>query len=179
MGTNYYRKPILTKERKQRLHDLIEQKKFYSDYDEENDPESSVTNMIGWLDKGVHICKMSCGWYTCFDHNWGKYYQPNRKSLEEFLSEPGYEIVDENNEKYTPEEFWEKVDTRDACTKRDGTPLWDMAGYEEWEMQQNPNYIPYHCYDDRNKVRTTFGIECDSDDFKVDNLRFAVFSDFS
>lgn len=174
MGTNYYRKPILTKEHKKKLHELIDMEKFHSTWEEGDDPKSSVTNMIAWLTEGVHICKMSVGWYTCFDHNLGKYYQPNRKSLEEFLSEPGYEIVDEYGEKYTPEEFWNEVDERDARPN-----LWDSEGYAKWEKENNGRYYDHRCTDDIAKCEQMFNVHPTHNDFTVDNLRFAVFTDFS
>lgn len=174
MGTNYYRKPILTKERKEKLHKLVDEGKLHcDDWKEEENPESCLTSYVHYLSEGIHICKTSCGWYTCFDHNWGKYYQPNRKSLEEFLSEDGYEIEDEYGRKYTPEEFWAMVDERD---RKPG--LWDSESYDRYERERDLNWRQYRCTDDIKKCETVFGIHTDSNDFKVDGLRFAVFSDF-
>lgn len=181
MGTNYYRKPILTKERKDKLHQLIDEERFESTWENEDKPEDSVLNMLHWLNDGIHICKTSYGWQTCFDHNWGKYYQPNRKALEEFLSEPSYQIVDEYGDTYTPEEFWEMVDTRNSVVDENGKLInaWVGKTYSEWEKQRDPTWHDYICHDDVNKCISMFNVNPDHNDFAVDGLRFSVFSDFS
>ena len=171
MGTNYYRKPILTKERREKMIKLIDEGKYRS-YDE--DPESSVMNMVDDLDRGVHICKMSWGWKVNFDHNWGKYYKLNRKSIDKFLKEPGYTIEDEYGEVFTPEEFWQEVDGHNNNPKNN----WVSKTYDEYE-RKNGNYYSYLCTEDIAKCAKVFGIHADSNDFESDGLRFAVFTDFS
>lgn len=163
MGTNYYRKNIISESDKEELKGYIDRDEF-----------DILKDRLDSLERQVHICKMSAGWITCFDHNWGAYYDPSRKSLEEFLFEPGTVIIDEYGKEISFLEFWKLVDSRD---KVEGA--WDSDSYDKWEKSRNPSYTPYPCVKDRIRCKDQFGIECTSDDFKVDGLRFAVFSDFS
>lgn len=174
MGTNYYRKPILTEKRKEEMKTYIDEGKLLHDWEDDEEVCNSLADYIKQFDKGVHICKMSCGWLTCFDHNWGKYYKPNRASLDAFLREEGYCIVDEDGGEVPVDEFWRMVDERD---KIEGA--WCSKTYEEWERSRDPHWRSYPEHGDRSRCRELFGVEVDSDDFEVDGLRFAVFTDFA
>ena len=126
------------------------------------------------INKRIHICKRSCGWQIGFDHNNGEYYQPTRKSLEEFLSQPGMVIFDEYNNEYTYEEFWKEIDEHNANPYNN----YDSKKYIENQIKYNypPDYI---CKSDINKVKEIFGIETTVNDFYNDGLRWIVFTDFS
>lgn len=70
MGTNYYRKNIPTEEDLKKMHRLIDEGKLESRRGYFGEEESeSVADVIEDCTKEVHICKMSYGWLTCFDHN--------------------------------------------------------------------------------------------------------------
>lgn len=172
MGTNYYRKPLLTKERKERMKQYIDDGKIKHDWEEREDVINSLQDMID-EQEGVHICKMSCGWKTCFDHNWGKYYQPNKASIDKFIREEGYALFDEYGEQIDIDEFWDDVAKRDAkegalCSKE----------YNEWERKKHPDWNFCHFTSDAERCRTEFGVEPEDNDFVSDGLRFAVFTDF-
>ena len=123
------------------------------------------------FDTKIHICSRSCGWKVNFDHNWGKYYEPSRISINEFISQPNYEIIDEYGEIYTPEKFWKMVDDWNKNTELDDK-LYQESG-------RALGYESYICNEDRRKVKEVFGITTKYNDFYQDGLRFAVFSDFS
>lgn len=175
MGTNFYRVLKVTQRDKDKIKNLIDEGKILG-YDEWSDePQETVESEIHRLTERVHICKRSCGWQICFDHNWGKYYQPSRKSITEFLSQPDTEIQDEYGDIYTVDEFWKEVDEWNA----DEHNHWTSRTYKECERSQNPSWRYFPCYEQRKRVKKTFGIITDEDDFEVDGLRFAVYSDFS
>lgn len=172
MGTNYYRIKEIPKEKRKKLHDLLD------DVLDNRCQNIEFENAIKDIEEEryTHICKSSVGWQICFDHNWGKYYQPNRKSLEEFLSEEGTHIEDEYGEKISYEDFWNMV------KKHNGNPhnSWTSKSYEEHERRNGRYYNPIRCTEDIDKCHTMFGVDCNGEnDFAVDGLRFAVYSDFS
>lgn len=164
MGTNYYLKRIPTEEDVNKMQTLLKEGEYA-------DLEKTLAEEIN---KEIHICKCSCGWQTCFDHNWGDYWKPDRKSLEEWLSKPNYYIEDEYGEKITAEDFWKMVDERNANPKNHFTSL----TYREWEIEHN-GYISPLCIEGIKKCKKLFKVKPEDNDFSVDGLRFAVFSDFS
>lgn len=123
----------------------------------------------------VHICKSSFGWQVVFDHNWGKYYQPNRKSLEKFLSEEGTWIEDEYGEKISFDDFWKMVDEHNANPRNN----WTSKSYRKYEEETNGRYLGNYCDEHIRKCKQLFGIDSNGEsDFTVDGLRFAVYSCF-
>lgn len=186
MGTNYYRVNIPTEDDIKEMHRLIDERKFDSKrgwfVNGELVPDDAVTCVQDLIDnctEEIHICKMSYGWKTCFDHNWGKYYQPNRKSLEEFLKAPNTVIKDEYGDIISYDDFWKMVDERDHGTRADGEEPWISKTYREWERTQGNGYAGWLCREDIQKCEEKFGVKCEDNDFDVDGLRFAVYSDFS
>lgn len=172
MGTNYYRIKKVSEERLQELHkkldDLLENK--VSEWDFEQIVEDFKQ------EHEVHICKSSFGWQVLFDHNWGKYYKPNRKSLEEFLSEEGTYIEDEYGDKITYEDFWNFVKKHNENSRN----KWTSESYRKWEEETNGRRFTNYCLDDIERCKMMFGIDGNGEnDFTVDGLRFAVYSDFS
>lgn len=167
MGTNYYRVKPIPKEDRDKLHEMLDGVLDSKEY--KYNLEEELERVL--KENEVHICKTSLGWQVCFDHNWGKYYQPNRKSLEEFLSEPDTWVQDEYGKKYTCEEFWERVRVHNGNPHNN----WTAKNYREHEGWHN-----VYRTDDMEKCKMMFGIDSDGEtDFSVDGLRFAVFSDFS
>ena len=163
MGTNFYCKRIPTQEQLNSIAKLVVSKQIDEAIDKLNE-----------INKRIHICKRSCGWQVGFDHNNGEYYQPTRKSLEEFLSQPDIVIFDEYNNEYTYEEFWKEIDEHNANPYNN----YDSKKYIENQIKYNypPDYI---CKSDINKVKEIFGIETTVNDFYNDGLRWIVFTDFS
>ena len=172
VGTNFYRKTRITPLIKRKLCRLIDQEKF--DYVYGGDPDCSLPNLLEQINERIHVCKRSGGWQIGFDHNWGEYYKPDRKSLDEFLRQPGTFIVDEYNREISVDDFWKMVDEWNSDPRNN----WTSESYREWEKSQNPGYNDYKCYEDIRKVKEVFGIVTSENDFNSDGLRFSVFSDF-
>ena len=161
MGTNFYCKRIPTKEQLNSIADLVVNEKL----------DDAIDGLQG-LNQKIHICKRSCGWQIGFDHNNGEYYQPTRKSLEEFLSRPDIVIFDEYKQKYTYDEFWKEIDEHNA----DPYNKWDSKKYIE--DQRNHDYSDFISWEDTMKVKEMFGIETYVNDFYNGGLRWNVFTDF-
>lgn len=172
MGTNYYRVKPISKEDREELHKKLDEVLNGEEY------RSTFDDLIdeAYEKYKIHICKSSFGWQINFDHNWGKYYQPNRKSLEEFLSEPDTWIEDEYGEKISYDDFWKLVKEHNENPRN----KWTSKSYREYEKKNGGYYQSPYCTDDMEKCKMMFGVDCNGEyDFEVDRLRFAVFSDFS
>lgn len=170
MGTNFYRKRILTEEDRQNLHNTLDE---FIDNKIDN---YKLSEILENTFEEIHICKRSAGWQVGFDHNDGKYYKPSRKGLEEFLSEPNTYIEDEYGEKISYEDFWKMVDEWNA----DPRNRWTAESYNEYERSRG-NYIDDYIYIDRiDACQSKFGVNCHcTTDFSIDGLRFSVFTNFS
>ena len=161
MGTNFYCKRIPTQEQLNSIAKLVVSKQIDEAIDKLNE-----------ANERIHICKCSCGWQVGFDHNNGEYYQPTRKSLEEFLSHPGMVIFDEYNNEYTYDEFWKEIDEHNANPRN----TWDSKKFtQEITISDNSSYI---CLPDIRKVKELFDIDTSYNDFYNGGLRWIVFSDF-
>lgn len=161
MGTNFYCKRIPTQEQLNSIAKLVVSKQIDEAIDKLNE-----------VNEKIHICKCSCGWQVGFDHNNGEYYQPTRKSLEEFLSRPGTVIIDEYNNEYSYDEFWKEIDEHNANPRntRDSKKF-----TQEITISDNSSYI---CLPDIRKVKELFDIDTAYNDFYNGGLRWIVFSDF-
>ena len=161
MGTNFYCKRIPTQEQLNSIAKLVVSKQIDEAIDKLNE-----------VNEKIHICKCSCGWQVGFDHNNGEYYQPTRKSLEEFLSQPGMVIVDEYNNEYSYDEFWKEIDEHNANPRN----IWDSKKYmQEITISDNLSYV---CLSDIREVKELFDIDTSYNDFYNGGLRWNVFSDF-
>ena len=168
MGTNYYRKRILTEDEINKLtSDFRHCISSNTDIDEFKSELDEVT-------KHVHICKISYGWKVNFDHNWGEYYELNRNSITKFLSEENSYICDEYGDRYTVDEFWAVVDSHNANPKN----IYTSELYDE-EQRKQGKYVYDYCSEYRSKVKEIFDIDTVNSDFESDGLRFAVFDNFS
>ena len=156
MGTNFYRKYIPQKKDYEEMHVLVDNKDL-----------DKLGDLLKKFEDSIHICKRSCGWEILFDHNWGKYYKLGRKDLENFLSEPGTIIVDEYGKTYTPTKFWNMIDSWN------NTP----GLISDKDIVKQDDY--YACTFEKLECKEILGITPEYNDFKIDNIRFAVFSDFS
>lgn len=161
MGTNFYCKRIPTQEQLNSIAKLVVSKQIDEAIDKLNE-----------VNEKIHICKCSCGWQVGFDHNNGEYYQPTRKSLEEFLSQPDMVIFDEYNNEYTYDEFWKEIDEHNANPHN----IWDSKKFtQEITISDNSSYI---CLPDIREVKELFNIDTSYNDFYNGGLRWNVFSDF-
>ena len=161
MGTNFYYKRIPTQEQLNSIAKLVVSKQIDEAIDKLNE-----------VNERIHICKCSCGWQVGFDHNNGEYYEPTRKSLEEFLSQPGTVIFDEYNNEYSYDEFWKEIDEHNATPRN----IWDSKKFtQEITISDNSSYI---CLPDIRKVKELFDIDTSYNDFYNGGLRWIVFSDF-
>ena len=161
MGTNFYCKRIPTQEQLNSIAKLVVSKQIDEAIDKLNE-----------VNEKIHICKCSCGWQVGFDHNNGEYYQPTRKSLEEFLSQPGMVIFDEYNNEYTYDEFWKEIYEHNANPRN----TYDSKKFtQEITISDNSSYI---CSSDIRKVKELFDIDTSYNDFYNGGLRWIVFSDF-
>ena len=161
MGTNFYCKRIPTQEQLNSIAKLVVSKQIDEAIDKLNE-----------INEKIHICKCSCGWKVGFDHNNGEYYQPTRKSLEEFLLQPGMVIIDEYNNEYSYDEFWKEIDEHNANPRN----IWDSKKFtQEITISDNSSYI---CLPDIRKVKELFNIDTSYNDFYNGGLRWIVFSDF-
>lgn len=161
MGTNFYCKRIPTQEQLNSIAKLVVSKQIDEAIDKLNE-----------VNEKIHICKCSCGWQVGFDHNNGEYYEPTRKSLEEFLSQPGMVIIDEYNNEYSYDEFWKEIDEHNANPRN----IWDSKKFtQEITISDNSSYI---CLSDIREVKELFDIDTSYNDFYNGGLRWIVFSDF-
>ena len=161
MGTNFYCKRIPTQEQINSIAKLVVSKQIDEAIDKLNE-----------VNEKIHICKCSCGWQVGFDHNNGEYYEPTRKSLEEFLSQPGMVIIDEYNNEYSYDEFWKEIDEHNANPRN----IWNSKKYmQEITISDNSSYI---CLPDIRKVKELFDIDTSYNDFYNGGLRWIVFSNF-
>lgn len=161
MGTNFYCKRIPTQEQLNSIAKLVVSKQIDEAIDKLNE-----------VNEKIHICKCSCGWQVGFDHNNGEYYEPTRKSLEEYLSQPGMVIIDEYNNEYSYDEFWKEIDEHNANPRN----IWDSKKFtQEITISDNSSYI---CLPDIRKVKELFDIDTSYNDFYNGGLRWIVFSDF-
>ena len=161
MGTNFYCKRIPTQEQLNSIAKLVVSKQIDEAIDKLNE-----------VNEKIHICKCSCGWQVGFDHNNGEYYEPTRKSLEEFLSQPGMVIIDEYNNEYSYDEFWKEIDEHNANPRN----IWDSKKYmQEITISDNLSYV---CLSDIREVKELFDIDTSYNDFYNGGLRWIVFSDF-
>ena len=164
MGTNFYCKRIPTQDQLKSIADLVVNEKI-----------DEAIDKLHEVNKEIHICKRSCGWQIGFDHNNGEYYQPTRKSLEEFLSQPDIKIIDEYNNEYTCEEFWREIDEHNADPRNNRDSKKDLEDIGDENERNCPWVI---CWPDINKVKEMFGIETTVNDFYNGGLRWNTYTNF-
>lgn len=171
MGTNFYRKKILTIDERKEIHkkldDIIDGRNFES-YD-------SLVNDIEVLYRGVHIGKSSFGWQFCFDHNWGEYYKLSKESLLNWLKEPNTYIENEYGTRYTYDEFIKYVEDHNNNPNN----KWTAKTYDEFEKSRNPNYKSFDMTSRKKDFSIKFGFYPDDDDVNIDGYRFSIYSDFT
>lgn len=98
MGTNfYYRIPIKSRKIKE-LQNLITKN---PNFDKLKDEIYKIENK-----NNIHLGKRSYGWQFLWDYHKGEFYQPNLKSIKDFLSNGIGEIYDEYGQAFGVDEFF-------------------------------------------------------------------------
>lgn len=154
----------------------------------------------------IHLGKRSGGWKFLWNPNWYKdlkghaertfdekgnssytwvndgfdvfkYYDLTKKSLKEFIDREDVVIYDEYGEKQDKEEFWNMALNWGYNEDDKG---WDGESYEQWEMEQNPNYKPRDYANEYSRFIEECGFKVCKyhTDFYSDGLRFATSTDF-
>lgn len=154
MGTNYYLRKILTEEDYNKIVYYAVKRDIYDDYNKEN-----LFSIIHDLNRRIHLCKISCGWYPLFEHHNGLLFDLNRRSLIDYTKQ--FQIVDEYGEIIPFEKFWDKIDNWYAT-----------VGLKD--NQQSPRSQYTYC----DLLTKNTGINPKHDDFYIDGIRFSTFSDF-
>lgn len=104
MGTNFYLRHIPTEKEYNEMQRALIKRQY-----------NELHCLLDKYSYSYHIGKRSGGWQFLFaPHNDEDGYDKNPwentlESLKKCLSDPEYEIVDEYNRIYTPEQFWEEI----------------------------------------------------------------------
>ena len=155
MGTNYYLRKIPTEEDYNKIVYYAVKRDIYDDYDREN-----LFSIIHNLNRRIHLCKISSGWYPLFEHHNGLLFDLNRQSLIDYTKQ--FQIVDEYGEIISFEKFWDKIDNWYAT-----------VGLKDNQQSLRSQYT--YC----DLLTKNTGINPKHDDFYIDGIRFSTFPDFS
>lgn len=155
MGTNYYLRRIPTKEDYDKIVYYAVKRDIYDDYNKEN-----LFSIIHDLNRRIHLCKISCGWYPLFEHHNGLLFDLNRQSLIDYTKQ--FQIVDEYGEIIPFEKFWNEI-----------YRWYNIVGLKD--SQKSPKSQYTYC----DLLTKNTGINPEHDDFYIDGIRFSTFSDFS
>lgn len=201
MGTNFYALRIPTKERKEKLTQLLDSDDF-DNIISEIDTTFGKFEMDGDVPKGgkIHLGKRSAGWkflwnpnmyvirkgHITEDHHWvwddNTYYSLyplTIKGIWNFIKDPNIIIVDESGEKQNKEEFF---DMALKWTTWKGEVAWDSKSYREWEISQGNHPHTHKCENNLIDKLISDGYEMISEsctDFYSDGLRFSTNVNFS
>lgn len=124
MGTNVYMKRIPTESELNEIKALVDNRRF-----------DEAIEFINQARKTVHIGKRSCGWKFLFAPN-SDHYSENWDSINSFLHEPGWELVNEYGDHLTPAEFYEEYvnDFADGYDSESYHEVYPNEPYvSEWE----------------------------------------------
>lgn len=158
-------KRIPTEDDIQKINELTTQRLF-----------DELQNYVTEMNEEIHIGKRSGGWKFLFNHQDGKYFDPqHQESLKAWLDNPFYKIVDEYGEEYTFEEFWQMTREWDANPRN----KWDSTSYNEYERSQGKYYDTSCSRDVANRIYEMFGVRPLYYDFWLDGLRYSTSTEFS
>lgn len=152
MGTNFYLRERIDKQKKEYLKTLIEDEKW-------EDVKDTIPQEI-------HIGKRSSGWKFLWDCHRFNYYKPNKESLIEWLHSGG--IYDEYGTKFTIDQFLNGEISLEG---------YDLESY----YRDNPHQYTYY-YDPINLKyfeEITGIIPNRLGEFYIDDYRFTISEDFS
>ena len=198
MGTNFYAVLPVKKRTTNKLRELADK----LDAKEEINIDDELYDIKEELkEHEVHLGKRSYGWAFLWDHNNLKYYEPTLESIKKFIDDNNGEIQDEYGEKFTWEQFindeignclhpsTEPITTTDGlkeiCMSIDRINYIDNEYSSKTYLEMHPNERRwndgYRNYDTRLVQYAACGVINGnySDFITKDNLRFALFTDFS
>ena len=154
MGTNFYAIKQLPNSIKGKICELIET----DQYDE-------AKKLFDDNYEKIHIGKSSFGWKFIFDYNHFKYYDLNRKSINDFLCRNDVKLYDEYGEQVSIDDFWRLVDS-----KKDG--------YDNISFYKDSDTLPFLLFEELiPDDLKEYNVE--AYEFYSDDLRFASTTDFS
>ena len=154
MGTNFYAIKQLPNSIKGKICELIETDR----YDE-------AKKLFDDNYEKIHIGKSSFGWKFIFDYNHFKYYDLNRKSINDFLCRNDVKLYDEYGEQVSIDDFWILVDS-----KKDG--------YDNMSYYKDNDTLPFILFEELiPDDLKEYNVE--AYEFYSDDLRFASTTDFS
>ena len=155
MGTNYYAVMSLNDDDKETAKILIE-----------NDNYEELKDLLNEKCSKVHIGKSSYGWKFLFNWNKGKYYDPLKTSINDFLER--HRVVDEYGEEIALEAFWDMVES-----KQDGMD--NEEYYKKYEEENNCRIGVGESYYNSQLAQYNPKFY----EFYSDGLRFSTVTDFS
>lgn len=178
MGTNFYLRLPVKERTVNKLKDLtakLEDAKLY-DYDIKEEMYEIISE---YEDYEIHLGKRSCGWSFCWDANNLKYYLPTIQSINEWLDKGV--IVDEYNEKFTKEQFWN--DEIGDCLYTIEGRFDSHRTYRNTHPNENYYYNPVTSKEDEEKFKPYAKdgyVDCAATEFHTpEGLRFVTYTDFT
>lgn len=201
MGTNYYARIIPTREKKNKLIELIENDEFNAIKDTV-DLYYRSPNSYNWRGGEIHLGKQSGGWKFLWNPNWWKvnegsydskkreyvdkwvvrkYYDLNKNSILRFLQRPDIRLFDEYGEEINNKKEWfDDIVKRDSGTWY-GKPLLDNKlyfettedGKDEWRRSI------FRVRSEEKQFWEDQGFDAEYLDFYSDGLRFSSSCEFS
>lgn len=167
MGTNFYFIPKISDEDVQDILTNAKKLAESKNYLDLKELKSKVYKTV----TEIHLGKRSGGWQFLWNHNDLKYYNPDLKSIKEFLEENEGIIYDEYGDFYTVEQFFNEEIKN--CLYKDSNHV-DSKTYRK----EHPNE-PYHnptskeLHYKNNIYNSNYG------EFLINKLRFADTTEFS
>lgn len=136
---------------------------------------NKLQEYVAEMNKEIHIGKRSGGWKFLFNHQNGKYFDPqHQESLKAWLNDPHYKIVDEYGDEFTFEEFWQMARDWDS----DPNNNWDGEAYAKYEREHGNCYDMTSCISEAEQTYNMFGVRPLYHDFWLDGLRYSTLTEF-
>lgn len=160
MGTNYYLRPKVSSETKNKIKELVDLDKF-----------EEIKDILS-QHEDIHIGKQSGGWKFLWDVHYFNYFEPSKEAIIEWLK-TGI-IFDEYGDKYTLEEFFDNIRLEGTFNGRE---LLDAVAYQKID----PQAYRYRMFDSWQRARyVEKNIHPNSlGEFYLDNFRCVIDEDFS
>lgn len=160
MGTNYYLRPKVSSETKNKIKELVDLDKF-----------EEIKDILSQYED-IHIGKQSGGWKFLWDVHYFNYFEPSKEAIIEWLK-TGI-IFDEYGKQFTLEEFFDNIRLEGTFN---GEELLDAVAYQKID----PHAYRYRIYDrwtlaefiEKNIYPNSLG------EFYLDNFRCVIDEDFS
>lgn len=178
MGTNFYAiLPVkkVTKDRFYELAELIDKNKvdlaIYSLYDLSEELKTYK----------VHLGKRSYGWAFLWDLNELKYYGPELKAIEKFIKDNKATIEDEYGNTFTWDQFINDEIGKSLHIHTETLPNGEERRYDSSATYKDgSSYYMFPQYAEiRYKLEAYEGSIQKGEFITPDNIRFALFTDFS